>query len=633
MTRTTSPTFAGVPPRTSCIAKLTGLAPDHLLQGQQRVLELVASGAPLRETLTAIAKFSEDTIPHMMAYVLILDPETQSLRKGGYGRLPESCADFVDGLKPGPDVGSCGTAAYRNERVISLDVRTDPKWVHFREFAATYGIISAWSTPLNDSKGNLLGVFGMYYGEIREPSADDLDLVDHFSHLAAIAIDRYRYDAEREHRITHDVLTGLGNRQLLVTTAETLIADSAQDGKVYSLAILDVDHFKLHNNALGQSVADRLLGAIASRLQDGLSDIPLLARFGGDQFIALLPMGTSDARDVIQPVLNAFHAPMELSNASVVVSLSAGIVQWQPRMDSLDEALSQAIEALKAAKELGRDRCVVFGEAERAMITGKRRVVKLLSEALADHRVEPFLQPIVCLQDAQPIGYEVLARLRGPEASDLSPGVFIPIAEENNLIERLGMQVLRFAFRTLAENADVLRGMTMHVNVSTRQLMRDELTRQALAAARDFGLSPDRIVLEVTESHWLDIDSPAKTSLLHLHESGFRLALDDFGTGYASLSQLQNIPFDFVKIDRSFTTQLTSGARGRALCDAALTMATACNMKVTAEGVEMEEQAQILKELGFHCGQGYLWAKPMPVDTALAWHTPRQLPMLLSGSK
>ena len=185
------------------------------------------------------------------------------------------------------------------------------------------------------------------------------------------------------------------------------------------------------------------------------------------------------------------------------------------------------------------------------------------------------------------------------------------------------MSVLRFAFRSIAENAAAMQGLSLNVNVSIRQLMREGLARKATDLAREFGVATDRITLEVTESHWLDVDSPARTTLLQLKDAGFRLALDDFGTGYASLSHLQTIPFDTVKIDRSFTTQLTSGARGRALCDAALAMAGACGMKVTAEGVETEEQAATLKQMGYHFGQGYLWAKPMPLSQALAWRAGR----------
>ena len=624
MTRAMNPRSAGIPSRSSGnIAELTTLAPDHLLQGQQRVLELVASGAPLSETLSAIARFSEEAIPTMMASLLIFDPDTEALRKGGYGRLPASFQDAIDGMKPGPVSGSCGTAAFRSQRVISRDVRVDPLWEPFVQSARDYGIVSAWSTPLKDAKGNLLGVFGMYYGDCREPSEQDLQLVDHFTHLASIAVERFRYDTEREKRASQDALTGLANRLALQNFAANLSDNPANDGATCTVALLDLDHFKLHNDTLGQRLSDQLLAQAATRMKATLGEVPLLSRFGGDQFVAIFREGSASAQQRVQAVLRAFAAPVDLADVHVALTLSAGMVEWQPRNASLDDALFQAIEAVEVAKRLGRDQCVVFGDTERAKITGKRHVAKLLSEALAEDRVEPHLQPILHMQTGATSGFEVLARLRGPQASTISPTVFVPIAEESSLIEALGMSVLRFAFRSIAENATAMQGLSLNVNVSIRQLMREGLARKATDLAREFGVATDRITLEVTESHWLDVDSPARSSLLQLRDAGFRLALDDFGTGYASLNHLQTIPFDTVKIDRSFTTQLTSGARGRALCDAALAMANACGTKVTAEGVETEEQAATLKQMGYHFGQGYLWAKPMPLAQALAWRAGR----------
>ena len=602
------------------IETLTPLPAEHLLAGQQRVLEMVAAGRPLAETLTAIAEFGERAIPSMMASVLVFDPESQSLRKGGYGpSLSPKFQEAIDGMKPGPSVGSCGTAAYRSQRVISRDVRVDPLWTPFVEFAAMHGIVSAWSTPLKDAKGELLGVFGMYYGEIREPSAEDLRLVDHFTHLAAIAVERWRQDAERERRATQDVLTGLGNRLLLQEVASRMAADPAYEGVTCALVMLDCDHFKMHNDLLGQRQADRLLQQVAARAREQLGEVPLLARFDGDQFVAILKERNGAAQRRVEALLAAFKEPLALGDSPVTISMSAGVVEWQPTTMPLDDALLQAVEAVEVAKRLGRDRVVVFGDSERARITGQRHVTRLLSEALAEDRVEPFLQPIVRLADGRPAGFEVLARLRGEPACGISPSVFVPIAEESSLIVTLGDSVLRFAFRTLAEQAEALKGLTLSVNVSVRQLMGEGLVDRAVGMAREHGVPTDRVVLEVTESQWLDVDSSARSNLLALEDAGFRLALDDFGTGYASLSRLQTVPFDHVKIDRSFTAQLMFGQRGRALCEAGLAMARACGIPVTAEGVETSEQAQSLKDMGYEFGQGFLWSRPAPLEQALAW--------------
>jgi diguanylate cyclase (GGDEF)-like protein len=522
-------------------------------------------------------------------------------------------------MKPGPVSGSCGTAAYRSNRVISRDVQNDPLWEPFKAFAAQYGIASAWSSPLKDAKGALLGVFGMYYGDCREPSPQDLELVDHFVHLASIAVERYRYDTERERRATHDALTGLGNRLKLQAYAESITERPAEAAQTRSVVLFDLDHFKLHNDTLGQRASDQLLARAADRLRATLDAPGQLVRFGGDQFVAVIDEAVGAAEAQAHRVLQAFEAPVDLGDTQVALSVSAGVVEWTAAAADLDEALSQAIEAVEVAKRLGRQRCVVFGDTERAKLAGQRLVARALAEALDEDRVQPFLQPIVRLETGAPIGFEMLARLAGPTASGISPSVFIPIAEESSLIDRLGLSVLRSAFRTLAEHPKEFGHLLLSVNVSIRQLLREGLARKASSLAAEFGVQPDRILLEVTESHWLDVDSPARGALLDLKAAGFRLALDDFGSGKTTLSHLRTIPFDMVKIDRSFTTDLMTGLRGRALCDAALTMATACGMQVLAEGVETPEQATSLLGMGYQFGQGYLWAKPMPLAQAREW--------------
>ena len=607
------------PRRSARLAQLAHLPADQILDAQQQVLELVAAGAPLAETLGAISRFAEDTMPAMMASVLVFDSETQSLRKGGYGRkLRPDFQNAIDGMKPGPSSGSCGTAAFRSQRVICRDVQTDPLWTPFRPFAADHGIASAWSTPLLDRDGNLLGVFGMYYPDCREPSPEDLELVDHFAHLASIAVERHRNDMERERRGSRDHLTGLGNRKSLVEFAAQLAERPGARAEVRSLALLDVDHFNLTNDLLGQQKSDGLLRQVAVRLAAALGGARLLVRFGGDQFAVLLSEPLDAARPVVDAALRAFATPVQTEDTSASVSLSAGLVAWDPVGTPMDEALSQAMEALDVAKRLGRDRCEVFGESERAKSMHRGEVARRLRESLDQDGIEPYLQPLVRISDERPVGFELLARLRAPHAG-IGPAVFVPVAEQSNLILELGSRVLEFACRTLREHEEALRGLTFSVNMSAHELLRDGGVARAKAVTQAHGVRPDRIVLEVTESEMIDPGNRAHRALLGLKDAGFRLALDDFGTGYSSLGRLLSIPFDHVKIDRSLTTQLTRSDKGRRLCDAALTMAQACGTQVTAEGVETTEQAMELGRMGYHLGQGYLWAKPMPLFEALTW--------------
>ena len=595
----------------------SSLVAEQLLSAQQQVLELVARAAPLSETLSAIARFSEATIPTMKASVLVFDPVTQCLRKGGYASLPSTFADAVDGMAPGPATGSCGTAAFRKERVISEDIRTDPLWGAFRDFAAHYGIQSAWSSPVLAADGRLLGVFGMYYGDCRAPSADDLTLVDRFVHLAAIAIERQRFDADRDHEATHDSLTGLGNRRMLERAVAHWERTPPTGG--LTVALIDLDHFKMHNENLGHRLADQLLQAAAARIAACTVPGELVVRYGGDQFVLITSSTGTDPRARFPRVIEAFNAPFEVADMRVRLSVSAGLVEWNPAATNFEDALYQAEQACASAKERGRERWIAFGPEEREIVAERRRVARVLTDAIATHRVVPHLQPIVDLATGRPVAFEMLARLAGTGSETISPSVFIPIAEESSLIDSLGMSMLRQTFRLLATSGSRIEGLTANVNVSLRQLLRDGFPKLAIETAQLNGVSPERVCLEVTESQWLEGDSPAREALLELKAAGFRLALDDFGTGYASLNQLQEIPFDHVKIDKVFVARLGDGGRGTALCETALRMAAAYGIPVTAEGVETQEQARLLAAMGCDRGQGYYWSRPAPADITLGW--------------
>ena len=606
----------------SAAEALGRLAPEQLLAAQQQVLEQVARAAPLFETLTAISRYSEASIPTMMASILVFDETTQSLRKGGYGCLPATFAAAVDGMVPGPSTGSCGTAAFRRERVISEDVRVDPLWGAFREFAASYGIQSAWSSPILGADGRLLGVFGMYYGDCRAPTTEDLSFVDHFVHLAAVAIERHRVDADRDHQFTHDSLTGLGNRRKLEREVARLAADPTTTPRC--IAIVDLDHFKMHNENLGHRAADLLLQDVGARISEaaGLGDLPI--RFGGDQFVLITPANNEAMHARFSRLITSFERPFIADGLPIRLSVSAGIVEWNPHATDFETALYQAEQACIAAKQRGRDRWVAFSAEDRQLADERRRVARVLADAITAHKVFTHVQPIIDLATGAPVGFEMLARLADTPSGVIMPSVFIPIAEESSLIDSLGMSVLRSTCQLLASSGSQLDGMTANVNVSLRQLMRDGFPKAAAAAAAEHGVAPSRLCLEITESQWLDSDGPARNALLELKEIGFRLALDDFGTGYASLRLLQSVPFDVVKIDRSFTQCLGDNGAGTALCEAALRMAAACGMRVTAEGVETQEQADLLRVMGCQQGQGYWWSRPLPSADAIKWIEQRQ---------
>lgn len=591
-----------------------------MLAGQRRVLELIARGAPPIDTLTAVARFAEEILPGVLASILAYDRVDGVLRRGGYASLPASFAEAIDGLVPGPSAGSCGTAAFRREQVICADVANDPLWAGFGEFADTYGIAAGWSTPLlGADSGELLGVFGMYYREARRPTDGELAIVADLASLATIALQRHHEEERQRREAVNDPLTGLANRRRI---RELLIEGNGDGEQERTVALLDFEQVRRFDGQFGRLLGDRRLVEIAFQLQSSLG-MATLARFEGDTFAALIEAPDDQARAAIEAALEAFTLPISFPGADLRAAVGVGLVHIHGDVDDVDELLYHATEATRRSTQMGGGRPVVFGNDERRAASQRRRIERLLFGVISAERVAAHFQPIVSLTTGRTIGLEALARLEGDDVADVSPAVFIPVAEESNLIEAIGASMLRRSCEALAGHRNELEGLTVHVNVSVRQLMNPSFTTEAAATVVKYGLQPRRICFEVTESQWLDRSSPARATIDELRRRGFRVALDDFGTGFASLSYLQELPFTDVKYDGSFVARLGIDEPATALCAAACSMAHACGMTMTAESVETAEQAAIVRDLGYDAAQGWYFGSVMPIDELLDWLSAR----------
>ncbi|MEB3201010.1 MAG: GGDEF domain-containing protein [Synechococcaceae cyanobacterium] len=593
-----------------------GLSPEQLLQGQQRILEMVAGGESLANSLQAIAEFSEICLPEMLASILYYDPIEQRLRRGGYGRLPDSFQASVDGLEPGPKAGSCGTCAFRAQRVVSEDVFSDPLWDDFHDFCRSYGIRSAWSSPLiSPTDQSLLGVFGMYYPDTRLPSAADLEMVDHMTHLATLAAERYRRDEERRRQALEDALTGLGNRHLLQSRAGELVQQAQQAQSPLCLLFLDLDHFKLFNDNFGHLLGDKLLLQFSQQLRDSLPSAQLLARFGGDEFVAIVPQTIEQVGAQLQQLLQRLaEDTLLIDQVRARLSFSSGLVDLADVDWNIGQAIVQADTAARQAKEGGRQRIQVVDRAQLTAVQHRLQVGQALENALRYGLVHPHAQPIVDLRTGAPLGMELLFRTRAGVLDGVSPQLCVDVAEEAGLIDSLGFAMLRGACQLLREPAIAATELILNVNLSVHQLLRDDFPSEVAQLLAAEGVEARRLCLEITESRWLDPDGPSCRMLQRLVEQGFSLALDDFGTGYASLVLLRSAPFRHIKVDRTFIQGMEDSSEALALCRAMLEMAKAYGIQVTAEGVETENQQHILQDLGYIRAQGYLFARPTAIE-------------------
>ena len=424
--------------------------------------------------------------------------------------------------------------------------------------------------------------------------------------------ERRRADEKIAHLAHYDALTDLPNRVLFRERIERELQRTSR-GEQFALLYIDVDEFKGINDSLGHHVGDELLKAVAARIRSCIRESDHVARLGGDEF-AVIQTGVGDVRDVLEFVTRiheAIRQPYQCLGHQLSSDASIGIALAPQDGTDLDQLIKNADLAMYGAKANGRRTYRFFEPAMGAHAKARLTLERDLRQALVDGGFEIHYQPLVDLNRDEVTGCEALLRWRHPERGMISPADFIPVAEDTGLIVELGEWVLRTA---CAEAATWPEHIRVAVNVSPVQLKSPTLALKIASALAASGLAANRLELEITEAVLIRDDETALAILHQLRAIGIRIALDDFGTGYSSLSYLKRFPFDKIKIDRCFVSDIAEIDGSSAIVQAVVNIAAARNMTTTAEGVETSEQKEMLRTLGCTEMQGYLFsaAKPGP---------------------
>jgi diguanylate cyclase (GGDEF)-like protein len=418
------------------------------------------------------------------------------------------------------------------------------------------------------------------------------------------------------HAAFHDSLTGLPNRAMFTELLKAEIESSKRrEHHMFAVLFLDLDRFKNINDSLGHTHGDLLLVAFAERLERALRPVDTLARFGGDEF-AILLSGMQDATDAVrvaQRISEELSQPFVLDKNSAFATASIGIALSSSGYDRPEDILRDADTAMYRAKENGKARCEVFDHAMHARAVSRLQLESDLRQAVELKQFCVYYQPIVCLQSGRLAGFEALVRWNHPRHGLVSPADFIPVAEETGLIVPIGEWVLHEACRHIREAQKIFpshRSLSLSVNLSARQVAQTDLLdriKEALAISK---LNAHCLKLEITESVVMENAEAAALMFKQLRALGVQLSIDDFGTGYSSLSYLHRFPLNYLKIDRSFVSRLTTD-NDNAIVRTISTLARNLGMEVIAEGIETEEQYQQLKMLGCEFGQGFLFSHPV----------------------
>lgn len=423
-------------------------------------------------------------------------------------------------------------------------------------------------------------------------------------------------DARIRHMAHHDNLTSLPNRILFNQRLKEALHRDREAGKITAVLGLDLDNFKNVNDALGHQVGDDLLRAVAGRLRGVLRVQDTLARNGGDEFSIVLPglSQASDADEVARRLIETVRPSFSVDGHNLTVGVSIGIAVNSDEPLPTDTLLRHADMALYVAKRNGRDRYEHFSP-EMDEAARKRCLVEMdLREAITQHQLRLYYQPITQGSQGEIVGYEALMRWHHPVKGLIMPLDFIPVAEETGLIHSLGAYALHEACR---EAASWPHDQSVAVNLSPMQFKNSALVTTVEAALKESGLAPHRLEVEITESVLLDNNMTNIHTLQKLKNLGVRIALDDFGTGYSSLSYLRSFPFDKIKIDKSFISDMQDSRESLAIIRAITGMSRSLDIQITAEGVENVEQFKRLQEEGCSLFQGYYFGRPQPSELLL----------------
>ncbi len=447
-----------------------------------------------------------------------------------------------------------------------------------------------------------------------ELAATNRELIDQIG-------ERQRIEERLKHQALHDGLTGLPNRRLLLDRLElALIRYKLNRERGFAVLFVDLDRFKVVNDSVGHLVGDELLKEAATRIQSAIRASDTVARLGGDEFAILLEDLGDElvACRVAQGVIAALADPIRVSGKELFTSASIGIALAHVRYQYAEELLRDADAAMYRAKALGRQRFEVFDEQLRAEALHVLDLEGDLRRSLLRDEFEPYYQPIVRLQDHRVVGYEALLRWRHPSRGVLLPGDFLAVADEIGCLEQIDWMVLERTCEQLARLQDP--DQYIGVNVTARQLRRQDFDEQVMRRLRAHGVDGSRLRLEVTEGALLEDPEPICACLLRLREAGVVAQLDDFGTGYSSLSYLHRFPIRALKIDRSFVAGLAAEEvdSSTAVVRAIIALAGSLRLEVIAEGIETVQQAERIEALGCPFGQGYLYAWPGEADTLFA---------------
>lgn len=615
------------------VVRIIGIAQDiterklsELLEKDQNdILKRIARKEPLEEIFLEAARLVERQRPQSMCAICRVEEER--IRMISAPSLTSRFRHAIIDTVLSTEHGTCAAAAYLGQPVVTDNIATSSYWKKRRSLASDHGIRSSASVPIFSGTGQVLGTVGLMRRDIYHTTNADLELMERIASLVALAIEQHHLSQRLIYQAQHDPLTGLVNREALAHWLSKILKQFARVPAMGAYLLIDLDRFKRINDLLGHHVGDLLLQEVAERLRQCVRESDILSRIGGDEFVLVMPAqrDKNDSVRVASRILDAFNSTFAIEGQNLHVEASIGITLFpQDGMDGTSLHKNADI-AMYVAKNQGGNQFHFFDSKMQEAVVQRLQIENDLRKAFERNEFELHYQPQLNLTSNRLVVMEALIRWNHPERGRIPADRFIRVAEESRLIIPIGRWVLKEACRqNMAWQQQGLPPVRMAVNASVVQFTEKDFIKNVREALEETGLDPRWLEIEITETVVLNDLEKACENLQELKELGVTTTLDDFGTGYSSITYLRQMPLDGIKIDQSFIRDMEiapthNESRNINFVKAFVDLARNLHLLLVAEGIETEDQSNLLKTLGCTIGQGFLFSAPLPASEASAF--------------
>ncbi|MGC0054640.1 sensor domain-containing phosphodiesterase [Brucella pituitosa] len=586
-----------------------------MLKFQNSVLELIARGKPLKQTLMRLCLEMETLIADASAMVCSVD-SAGMMHLLAAPSIPDSYSDVLDGTVVGPDVGSCGSAIYHNAPISVDDIENDPKWATYKKCVLPFGLLACSSVPVHNEAGDVVGALAVYFHKKHMPSAYERDVIDTGATLCNLAMAREMRILNYERRATVDEQTALPNRAAFDDALSQLRCELAGS---WALFVIDIDNLKVTNDTFGHEVGDFLINTIASRISASMAP-DITFRTGGDEFTVVIQSHNAlyDLDQTAELIFSALSSPVEFDGQTILprVTIGGAVLAAQDTQPLI--VRRNADFALYHAKENARGGFVRYQPNVDTRIVHRRNSIREVREALDEKRITAHYQPLMRLDTREVIGFEALSRMTTKSGDILPASVFQESFSDVHIASEITQYMLTIVAQDIRRWLDMgLPVQHVGVNVTAADFYVGDLAAFISKTFGRYDVPLSHLIIEVTENAYIgQRDDVVASGIRNLRLLGVRIALDDFGTGFAALAHLLTVPVDIIKIDKSFVCRLAPGDPSVAIVKGIVQIAGDLKIKLVAEGVETMALAETLQQMGCQLGQGYAFSKAVNYDKA-----------------